>query len=84
MRHIDDEENPADFLTKWVKEAKLKESIEYVTNAANAVEETPKELIDAATTALKRALARVAKEDDQIVEQCADPTAKMMRLDDLT
>ena len=46
MRHIDDEENPADFLTKWVQEAKLKQSIQYVTNSANAMEETPKELID--------------------------------------
>ena len=30
--HVQDTENPADFLTKWVCKRKLKLSIDYVTN----------------------------------------------------
>ena len=41
FKHCNDEDNPADFLTKWLAVAKAEESIEYATNAKNAVEETP-------------------------------------------
>ena len=32
LRHIDGTQNPADFLTKWLKGAKLRDSIAYITN----------------------------------------------------
>ena len=32
VRHIPGVENPADFLTKWLPDAKFKASIEYMTN----------------------------------------------------
>ena len=34
VRHIDDEENPADFLTKWVPVRKLKESVQHASGKA--------------------------------------------------
>ena len=64
VRHVDDEENPADFLTKWVKAAKLALSLEYVTNSANAVERTPPQFIAEATAAFKAALMRAAGESE--------------------
>ena len=33
ISHVPDVENPADFLTKWVKKDKLRQSIDYFTNA---------------------------------------------------
>ena len=33
---VSDEENPADFLTKWVPVAKLRRSVDYATNAKRA------------------------------------------------
>ena len=41
MRHVGDEDNPADFLTKWVSLDKLEASLEYVTNRRAAIEQTP-------------------------------------------
>ena len=32
LRHIPDEQMPADFLTKWLAEPKFRKSIRYVTN----------------------------------------------------
>ena len=32
LRHIPDAQMPADFLTKWIGEAKFKDSIAYATN----------------------------------------------------
>ena len=37
LEHTDPPENPADFLTKFVDATKRKRSIEYATNARNAV-----------------------------------------------
>ena len=33
IKHVPDAENPADMLTKWVSKAKVKMSIEYMTDA---------------------------------------------------
>ncbi len=33
ISHVPDVENPADFLTKWVKREKLHKSLDYLTNA---------------------------------------------------
>ena len=37
MVKIDDENMPADFLTKWVPQKKLQKSVEYATNAKSTV-----------------------------------------------
>jgi hypothetical protein len=37
MGHIPDEENPSDFLTKFINAKKFAASIEYCTNSRNAV-----------------------------------------------
>ena len=38
LGHVTDEQNPADFLTKWVGRKKLEQSIDYVTNRRAAFE----------------------------------------------
>ena len=35
--HVPDEENPSDFLTKWVKKDKIGASLQYLCNTRNAV-----------------------------------------------
>ena len=37
LEHVKDEDNPADFLTKWLNAKKFKLSVAYATNSANAV-----------------------------------------------
>ena len=80
IRHVSDEENPAGFLTKWVDAKKFDASIAYVTNSANAVDATPKALIDQAHAAFLAALARVAKEDEHYALEHGT-TARVMRLE---
>ena len=36
--HVRDEENPSDFMTKYVKKEKFEKSLEYATNTLNRVE----------------------------------------------
>ena len=36
--HVRDEENPSDFMTKYVKKDKFEKSLEYATNTLNRVE----------------------------------------------
>ena len=36
IEHVRDEDNPSDFLTKWLPAKKFKLSMEYATNARNA------------------------------------------------
>ena len=43
LKHIPDAENPADFLTKWLKGDKLKKSISYLTNDKAALNVAHKE-----------------------------------------
>jgi len=38
--HVRDEENPSDFLTKFIKKDKVKRSLEFATNARNYVRQT--------------------------------------------
>ena len=38
--HVRDEENPADFMTKYVKKDKFDKSLEYATNARNRPKHT--------------------------------------------
>ena len=61
VRHVKTAENPADWLTKWVSTAALEASLAYVTNSAEAVEDTDPAFKTAAERALADALAR-AKE----------------------
>mgnify|MGYP002812798095 CR=1 FL=1 len=35
--HVPDEDNPADFLTKWLGRTKLEKSVAYATNSSNQV-----------------------------------------------
>ena len=35
--HVRDEENPSDFLTKWVPKAKMESSVRFATNSDNVV-----------------------------------------------
>jgi hypothetical protein len=37
LYHVRDEDNPADFLTKWVQRGKLEMSLAYATNSRNRV-----------------------------------------------
>ena len=37
LGHVADAENPSDFLTKWLGGAKLRQSLEYVTNSRSRV-----------------------------------------------
>ena len=60
LRHVEDAENPADFLTKWVSAKKLIESLEYVTNSKEAVEATSKELLASSKAAMLAALEKIA------------------------
>ena len=39
LEHVKDEDNPADFLTKWLGAKKFKLSVAYATNSANAVKD---------------------------------------------
>jgi hypothetical protein len=64
LRHVPDTENPADFLTKWVQRAKFEKSIEYATNASEAVEETPAELRSQAKAKILEQFAVIAKKAD--------------------
>ena len=61
-RFVDDANNPADFLTKWIGWLKLEASIEYVTNARNAVDATSPTTLarERAAFAAALALARAA------------------------
>ena len=54
--HVPDEENPADFMTKWVPRAKHEASIEFATNSRNRVRASPitKPDVQAAYTASHR------------------------------
>jgi hypothetical protein len=61
---VPDTENPADFLTKWVDRVKFEKSIEYATNASQAVEEMDKELQRAAKVEFLIRLAALAKRAD--------------------
>ena len=60
LRHVEDAENPADFLTKWVSAKKLIESLEYVTNSKEAVAATSKELLASSKAAMLAALEKIA------------------------
>jgi hypothetical protein len=61
VRHVTDEENPADFLTKWLAAKKFEMSIEYATNSKRAVEETPAAFKKEAEEKLAAALAKAAR-----------------------
>ena len=56
MRHVADQENPADFLTKWLSVEKAEASIEFATNSKNAVEATPNDYKSAAQATFDRKL----------------------------
>jgi hypothetical protein len=58
---VTDEENPADFLTKWLAAKKFEMSIEYATNSKRAVEETPAAFKKEAEEKLAAALAKAAR-----------------------
>ena len=62
VRHVADEQNPADFLTKWLALPKFKQSVAFVTNAAESVDKTPAALIERATAAMTAALQRIVAE----------------------
>jgi hypothetical protein len=67
LRHVDDDNMPADFLTKWLPKGKYEASIEYATNASEAVDATPKQLLDEARAMFTKALAAAAKKADNLV-----------------
>ena len=56
VRFVDDANNPADFLTKWLDRLKLEASIEYATNSRNAVDATSAATLDRERAAFGAAL----------------------------
>ena len=42
LEHVRDENNPADFLTKWMSAKKFKLSLAYASNSCNAVKSSQK------------------------------------------
>ena len=60
VRHVEDAENPADFLTKWVHGKKLEESLAYVTNSKEAVTATSAELLATSKAKVHKALEQIA------------------------
>ena len=58
VRHVSDAENPADFLTKWIGKEKFEASVEYATNAKNAVRATSPELSQSSKFEMQFAMMR--------------------------
>ena len=80
-RFVSDTENPSDFLTKFLDRIKLEASLEYVTNAKNAVEATPPELIAQSKQWYAQALAAAHKHDEQAAMNSPTFSAKVANLD---
>ena len=80
MRHVDDGNNPADFLTKWLERQKLDESVAYASNSANAVTATNPAFRAAQKALLEAALIRCEREDDNAAIHAESFTARVINL----
>ena len=76
LRHVDGDQCPADFLTKFLDLAKFEASIEYATNASAAVEETDPALVEAQRAKLAAAIEAVRADASQLESDVAAARAR--------
>ena len=65
VRYVESDENPSDFLTKWVSATRFAAAEEYATNARNAVAATSPELRRWGREVMEWQLAKISREQLQ-------------------
>ena len=65
MRYVESDENPSDFLTKWISATRFAAAEEYATNARNAVAATSPELRRWGREVMEWQLAKVSRDQLQ-------------------